>query len=330
MFTRPGTTFTFYDATGTKIQLPLAQHVNAGTTTLSFANISLLQSGYTLQSSDVLGIPSTTSVVSTRYYNIGGYLDHLAKDITDKIPGSEYRGVQVKGQAYNSTATDILSLDTDITSEYTDNQLGQRPEDIVINGGKFIDTYSSHAPEELIPGQVFDSLQMNVFTTKVFAGNNQPDFGNIIAYKIFTDDKLPTVYYRLPNSNTTTLAEPLHYNDTEIAVTDITKLPEPNVSQNQPGSVWVNGEKINYFGIDIGRGVLTDIRRGANRTSIPLVHAAGSLITDASAAQEVDRDTVLAISQDTSVDNGLSSVSTYQSTIVSQIPQSGIWLTYIR
>ena len=328
VFNRPGTTITFYDATGTKIQLPLAQNVKAGTTTLSFANISLLQPGYTLQSSDIIGMPSSTSVVTTRYYNVSGYLDHLAKDITDKIPGAEYRGVQVKGQAYTNTATDILSLDTDITSEFIDTELGQRPEDIVINGGKFIDTYSSHAPEELVPGQVFDSLQMNVFTAKVFAGNTQPDFGNIIAYKIFTDDKLPTVYYRLPANDTTTLTANLHYQDTEISVADITKLPEPNVSQNQPGSVWVNGEKINYFGRDVGRGVLTDIRRGAGRTAIPLIHASGSLITDASAAQEVDRDIVTPISNDTIVNNGLGDTSTYQSTIVSQIPQSGIWLSY--
>ena len=329
IFSRAGTTITFYDETGTRIQLPLAQTVPAGTTTMRFDDLSSLKPGYTLQTNASLGIGDGTTVLTTRYYNVSGFIDHIAKDIADKIPGTEYKGVKVTGQAYTNTATDILSLDTNITSEYTDNQLGQRPEDIVINGGKFIDTYSSHAPEELVPGQMFDSLQMNVFTTKVFVGNNQPDFGNVIAYKIFTDDKLPTVYYRLPANNTTTLAADLHYNDAEIFVTDITKLPEPNVNQNQPGSVWIGNERINYFGLDLDRGALTDIRRGVGRTAIPQVHITGSLITDASAAQEVDRDIVTPIVYDTVVPNGLGDTATYQSTIVSTIPQSTIWLNVV-
>lgn len=36
---------------------------------------------------------------------------------------------------------------------------------IVVSGGAFVDTYSSHAPEELIPGAMFDTLDLRVFTT---------------------------------------------------------------------------------------------------------------------------------------------------------------------
>ena len=54
--------------------------------------------------------------------------------------------------------------DSLIRSTFTDLTLGTRPQDINIDGGDFVDTFVSHAPEELIPGIVFDSLDMKVFT----------------------------------------------------------------------------------------------------------------------------------------------------------------------
>ena len=55
-------------------------------------------------------------------------------------------------------------LDSVIQSSYTDTSLGVRPEDIIVDGGGYVDAYSSHAPEELIPGRVYDTLDMTVTT----------------------------------------------------------------------------------------------------------------------------------------------------------------------
>ena len=54
--------------------------------------------------------------------------------------------------------------DSLIRSTFTDLTLGTRPQDINIDGGEFVDVFSSHAPEELVPGIVFDTLDMKVFT----------------------------------------------------------------------------------------------------------------------------------------------------------------------
>ena len=56
------------------------------------------------------------------------------------------------------------SLDTIIRGTFADLALGTRPEDINIDGGKFVDVYNSHAPEEVIPGIIFDTLDMEVYT----------------------------------------------------------------------------------------------------------------------------------------------------------------------
>jgi hypothetical protein len=55
-------------------------------------------------------------------------------------------------------------LDSKISSLYTDTSLGVDPEDIDIDGGAYVDQYSSHAPEELIPGRTYDTLDITVKT----------------------------------------------------------------------------------------------------------------------------------------------------------------------
>ena len=47
---------------------------------------------------------------------------------------------------------------------FESKELGIDPESIIIDGAGFVDTYNSHAPEELIPGRVYDTLDMEVYT----------------------------------------------------------------------------------------------------------------------------------------------------------------------
>ena len=104
------------------------------------------------------------------------------------MSGIEYPGVRILGQQfeqspgfgvsnYDKTLYDdfeitsdgqvVLSqgtIDTIYYSEFLDTALGTRPEDIISDGAGFVDTYNSHAPEELVPGRVFDTLDIKVTT----------------------------------------------------------------------------------------------------------------------------------------------------------------------
>jgi hypothetical protein len=128
--------------------------------------------------------------------------DQPGIDLAQLISGVAYPGVQVAAPGfdldtgfglglYDATPFDNISfgpegvptydpaiLDAIYESEFTDPYLGvlpapayagdpptTGPNPIVIDGGGFVDTYSSHAPEELIPGAVFDTLDLRVYTT---------------------------------------------------------------------------------------------------------------------------------------------------------------------
>jgi hypothetical protein len=77
------------------------------------------------------------------------------------IDGVDYPGVQVYGEYFLGN-TDVL--DAVYQSEFTDTALGNRFSDINVNGGEFVGPYEGHAPEELVNGSEFDTLDFRVFT----------------------------------------------------------------------------------------------------------------------------------------------------------------------
>ena len=110
------------------------------------------------------------------------------RELAQVMSGIDYPGVQVEGPDFSqNTGYDVGNfdinpydnidfgpeglptydpgiLDVIYESAFTDTYLGTRATDINVNGGEFIDTYSSHAPEELIPGSEFDTLDLKVYT----------------------------------------------------------------------------------------------------------------------------------------------------------------------
>ena len=118
------------------------------------------------------------------------------RELAQVMSGIDYPGVQVEGPNFNqNTGFDVGNfdinpydnidfgpeglptydpgiLDVIYESSFTDTYLGTRSTDINVVGGEFIDTYSSHAPEELIPGSEFDTLDLKVYTRPGSDWNN--------------------------------------------------------------------------------------------------------------------------------------------------------------
>ena len=104
------------------------------------------------------------------------------------IDGIDYPGVQVDAPDFNqNTGFDVGNfdinpfdnfsydaegrptydpgiLDAKYSSSFTDLYLGTRATDINVDGGAYVGPYSSHAPEELVPGSEFDTLDLRVYT----------------------------------------------------------------------------------------------------------------------------------------------------------------------
>ena len=72
-------------------------------------------------------------------------------------------------------------LDAIYESRFLDTYLGTRPTDINVNGGEFVGPYESHAPEELVPGSEFDTLDFRVYTRP---GSDWDNNGHGFTWKI--------------------------------------------------------------------------------------------------------------------------------------------------
>lgn len=127
-----------------------------------------------------------------------------SRELSQVFAGIDYPGVRVTGRVFTDVAPTEVSpdgttmlaasnFDTLIGSQFTDFSLGTRPEDINIAGGSFVDTFSSHAPEELIPGIIFDTLDLKVFTITNTLQEREGAGPEIYMFA-FTGDGIKTTY----------------------------------------------------------------------------------------------------------------------------------------
>ena len=122
---------------------------------------------------------------------VGYYVPDVNKpglDLSLLVEGIVFPGVHVDGPGFDqSSGYDVQNFDVDefdsivygpegyptypdsaidaaYESAFLDGYLGTRATDINVDGGQFIDVYHSHAPEELIPGSIFDTLSVSVYS----------------------------------------------------------------------------------------------------------------------------------------------------------------------
>jgi len=186
--------------------------------------------------------------------------------------GIEYPGVKVDGNTFIGNRYDAT-----ISSLYTE-QIGVAPNDIIVDGGAYYDRYNSHAPEELVPGITYDSLNLQVFEANVDAN---------ISFRIFKDMAGKEMYTRIAHNAVTTLAANLHITDSNIQVTDTSVLPIPDPAAGIPGIIFINGEKITYYTVDGVNHVLGQIRRAVDGTGAPAFYANGTVVIDSSLVQQI-------------------------------------------
>ena len=190
------------------------------------------------------------------------------------IPGISYKSNVIQ------SFTDLHN-ETDLEGpKGYDRFFGTGPYDINVKGGNFIDPITQYAPEELLAGNMKDSLNITVSTII----NNPLDLTEqkVVKYRIFKDIIDDPTYTVISSDNIARLAKDLLFNDTEIFLDDISTITIPNPTTRIPGILFINGEKIKFWRVDTARNCILYPIRGADCTSIPPVHIANSTVEDQS------------------------------------------------
>ena len=108
---------------------------------------------------------------------------------------------------------------------------------------------------------------------------------SLVGYRIFHDNIGRTHYKRLSLAHSTQLAADFSTTDGEITVEDASVLTPPNLSNNRPGIILINGERIEFYGIQGNK--LTSIRRGTLGTGVKALHKEGSIVIDQGLGQSI-------------------------------------------
>lgn len=114
-----------------------------------------------------------------------------------------------------------------------------------------------------------------------------------VGVRITKGPKGETQMYRIANKHTTELVAPYRSGlDNIIRVKDASVLGQPSPItvdpvDRIPGRIYINNEMIEFWGVDYTQSPhqLLNLRPGSNGTGMGLIHAAGSLVIDASRKQ---------------------------------------------
>jgi hypothetical protein len=104
------------------------------------------------------------------------------------------------------------------------------------------------------------------------------------AYEIHKD-MLNVYHYNRFSKDDCKLSKVLNYYDTAIEVTDATTLSQPIASRNIPGVIFIQGERIEYM--SKSGNILSQLRRGAQGTSIANTYAQGTAVVDVGYSQVI-------------------------------------------
>jgi hypothetical protein len=77
----------------------------------------------------------------------------------------------------------------------------------------------------------------------------------------------------------------LNITDSNVYVANAAALTPPSITTLTPGTVFINGEKINFWGIDLQNNILLNIRRAVDGTGAPMTHTIGSQLVDTNTPQ---------------------------------------------
>ena len=170
---------------------------------------------------------------------------------------------------------ELENIDLMYRSVFLDTSLGIKPEDINVDGGQYVDTANSHAPEELVPGRIYDTLEMRVF--------NKTTTNTVLGWRVFhsmnsntTDSNhnaQPTVQLVDAISNVATSAT--------VKFSEVYAMLEPMLKPNGDPyypTIVINGETITYTGYNRITGQITGMTRGVNGTTAKS-HPANSFVT---------------------------------------------------
>ena len=217
-------------------------------------------------------IPGPGDIISVTTWN-----DTAEQDIlTQVFVGPISQGVTV-AEGYDSTVFDQAVLSNTpgsfdfstgvqvLTNKFDTGRIISDPSRLEVTLDGFYlfngNGYSVDGTSIIITGPAINASQVVVITSVT-----QSVVPTAIAFRIFQDMRGLQSTYRITNSTTTVLTQPLSQTADIIYVADAGSLSEPNLPQGIFGLITINGERIAYRNRNLDNNTVSGLRRGTAGT----------------------------------------------------------------
>jgi hypothetical protein len=117
---------------------------------------------------------------------------------------------------------------------------------------------------------------------------------NTIKFRLFKDMNDNHQFLGIGADSVARLTADLNFDDTVIYLDDTSGLSSPGITANQPGIIFIDGERIAYWIKDDVTNTLSQIRRSTGGTG-GKIHAKGTLVEDGSTGSQILGTTALQI-----------------------------------
>lgn len=154
---------------------------------------------------------------------------------------------------------------------------------VIKNGTQLTPSVDYYVTEDRMYVQLLEVADNDVLEIIHFSAQTKTI--NSFGYRQFKDMLNRTHFKRLNDTVKFELAQDLSWSDLRIELVDAEHLPEPSKSNNVPGVLFINNERIEYF-LKEGN-TLRQIRRGTLGTGVPEVHPAGTKVENQSITETI-------------------------------------------
>ena len=176
---------------------------------------------------------------------------------------------------YKSVSSGLITLDrTVIDNNYVW---------LIKNGSLLTPSVDYKLNDDMQTVQLAIEPDPNDRITVITFGSNVLTSG--ISYLQFKDMLNRVHFKRLNLNKRTQLVHDLNYNDVTITVANASSFDLPNPTQNRPGVIEIQGERIEFF--EIQDNVLSKLRRGTLGTGVRPVHKAGSFVQELGSSESI-------------------------------------------
>ena len=156
---------------------------------------------------------------------------------------------------------------------------------VTIGGKVLANRLDYRVLDDLITVEIDRYYEYALTDTVVITSFSDQLVDKTVGYRLFYDIFGTTRFYRISEANTAVLTQPLNINDTEIFVDNGDVLPNPVISQSIPGTVFIQGERIDY--LTKNGNILGQLRRGTYGTAPKTDYPSGTLVVDQNRSQSV-------------------------------------------